>query len=85
MDKITFLHGIIVGIVITASFYPVISEAQEYFGKFPPTPAWQDIEIAVDANLPITDQTTINATSYNDRLFLISDGSININITEFTP
>ena len=76
---------IIVGVIIGAAFYPVIVEAQEYFGKFPPTPAWQEIEVANDAvmNPFVVGNTIINASSYSDKIFLVTDGSILINITEY--
>ncbi len=77
------LAWMIVGIVIGAAFYPVIVEAQEYFGKFPPTPAWQQIEIANNGTFtPVPGPNIINATSYSDKFFFVTDGSILINLTQ---
>ncbi len=75
---------IIVGVIIGAAFYPVIVEAQEYFGKFPPTPAWDEIETDSNATInPLLAQNFINATSYSDKFFIVSDGSLNIFVTEY--
>ena len=73
------------GGVIALSFYPILVEAQDYFGKFPPTPAWQTVEVANDAimNPFVVGNTIINATSYADKIFIVTDGSILINITEY--
>jgi len=83
MNKRSFILGLIVGVVLLASFYPIVTEAQDYFGKFPPTPAWQEIEIANDAIPTSNPQIIITADSYSDKIFIVSDGSININITEY--
>ncbi len=83
MNKRDLALGYIIGVIMFASFYPIVIEAQEYFGKFPPTPAWQEIEIANDA-VPIPNpETIILADSYSDKMFLVSDGSIIINITQY--
>jgi len=68
----------IFGIIIGASLYPIVVEAQDYFGKFPPTPAWQELEIDNNATTinPLQNQTFINATSYKDKLWIVTDGSI---------
>jgi len=74
----------ILGVIAAVSFYPIITEAQEYFGKFPPTPAWQEIEMDDNATInPLLAQNFINATSYSDKFFIISDGSLNIFVTEY--
>ncbi len=76
---------LIFGIIIGASLYPVIVEAVEYYGKFPPTPAFQEFEIdnnATGVDLTIN-QTFINATSYKDKLFIVTDGSIEAWFVEY--
>ena len=75
---------IIVGVVLGLSLYPIVTEAQQYYGKFPPTPAWQEID--TDDNVAAINnfsQPFLNASSYNDRFFIISDGSIDIFFTEY--
>ena len=74
---------LILGIVIGGSVYPIMVEAQQYFGKFPPTPAWQEIDTDANAVINNFSQPFLNATSYNDRFFIISDGSIDIFFTEY--
>ena len=76
---------IAISLMLIIGYVPVLTNAADYFGKFPPTPAWQDIEIITNNTIPFTTQTTVNATSYNDRLYIITDGSISINITEYIP
>ncbi len=75
---------LIFGIILGASFTPIIIEAVEYYGKFPPTAAWQTLEI--DANSSSVDlgnnQTFINATSYRDKLWIVTDGSIEVFFVE---
>lgn len=79
------LTWMIFGIILGASFTPILIEAQEYFGKFPPTPAWQEIEIANDHTINPLDPVTftLDARSYSDKMFIVSDGSIIINITQY--
>ncbi len=77
------LAWIVVGVIIGVAFYPVVVEAQQYFGKFPPTPAWQEIDTDDNAVINNFSQPFLNATSYNDRFFIISDGSIDIFFTEY--
>jgi len=75
---------LVLGVIIGGSVYPIMVEAQDYFGKFPPTPAFQDFQTDSNATInPLLSQNFINATSYNDRMFIISDGSLNIFITEY--
>ncbi len=71
---------LVLGIVLGGSVYPIMTEAVEYYGKFPPTPAWQTMEIDTNSssvNLA-TNQSFASATSYNDKLWIVTDGSIEV-------
>lgn len=85
MDKKFFL-GLFTGCLLMfmsfSLYFPQISEA---IYSIPPTDAWRTIGVSNEAVFPIDSQPTVNATSYRDTLYLVSDGSILINITEFTP
>lgn len=63
---------VILGIVIGISFYPIMSEAVEYYGKFPPTRAYDS------ASIENTTSQRINATSYSSPLILVSDDYITL-------
>ncbi len=79
-----FITGLIFGIVLTVSFYPIVTEAVEYYGKFPPTSAWQELETDDDATINVlVSQTFLNASSYKDKMWIISDGSLDIFFTEY--
>jgi len=74
---------VIVGAAIINAVFLQDSEA---LYSIPPTPAWTTIEINNNATLPMNpNRTEVTAINSNDRLFLISDGSILINITEYRP
>lgn len=68
---------ILFGIIIGIAFYPIASEAIEYYGKFPPTAAWTTISVN-DTQNP---NSTMIPFSYSAPLYFASDGSINITIT----
>ena len=53
--------------------------------SIPPTPSWTTIEINNNQIFPSNSQINITASNYTDRLYLVSDGSILINITAFIP
>jgi len=83
MEKRSFFLGVLVGGFMLTLFYPMAIEAQDYFGKFPPTRAFDEIEIANDAELFPNLQTTLEAVTYSDKFFIVSDGSIIINVTQY--
>lgn len=64
---------ILFGIVIGMSLYPIVVEAVEYYGKFPPTAAWSGITLNDNDT---TFDATLDAIQYNRELYIISDGSI---------
>lgn len=69
--------GIAVGVILGLGFGPQISEA---LYSIPPTNAWQTIFINDNVTIPTNNNTSLNATSYRDIMYLVSDGSINITI-----
>jgi len=83
MERRSFFLGVLVGGMMLTLFYPMAIEAQDYFGKFPPTTAFNEIEIANDAELFPNLQTNLQAISYSDKFFIVSDGSIIINVTQY--
>ena len=79
MNKILVI-GVLIGLVFGVAAGPRISEA---LYSIPPTSAWQTIFINSNATYSSTGDTSINATSYNDEIWLLSDGSIGFNITTY--
>ena len=83
MDK-RFIIGVCTGMAILGiiTYFPSIAEA---LYSIPPTNAWQTI--IIDNNVTLSDSglTNITAITYRDTLFLVSDGSIGINITTYPP
>ena len=75
--------GSVFGAILVLVFYPSMLEAQEYFGKFPPTPAFKEVGIGNNATLFPNAETSVVAISYADDFFIVTDGSILINITEY--
>jgi len=71
------------GIGIGALFFQV--ELSEALYSIPPTPAWTTIEINNNQIWPNNSRINITAQNYTDKFYIVSDGSILINITEFTP
>ena len=78
MDK-RFIIGVCTGMAILGiiTYLPSIAEA---IYSIPPTNAWQTIFIDDNVTIPTTNDTGLNATSYRDIMFLVSDGSINITL-----
>ena len=72
--------GVLIGIVFGVALGPQISEA---LYSIPPTNAWQTIGIDNNVVFPNSSDPTISAISYRDTLYLVSDGSILINITSY--
>ena len=73
------LVGLIIGVVIGMALGPRISNA---IYSIPPTNAWDQILFRY-SNWTVTNIDNINATSYSDNLYLISDGSILFNVTTY--
>ena len=76
-----FLIGVFTGMAILGivTYLPSIAEA---LYSIPPTNAWDQIIFRYD-NWTVTNIDNINATSYTDNLYLISDGSILFNVTTY--
>ncbi len=79
------LTGILVVIVAVAIMPDEALDIAEAIYSIPPTPAWSTIEISNDFPWPNSSRNTITASNYTDKMYIVSDGSILINITEFTP
>ena len=81
MDK-RFIIGVCTGMAILGiiTYYPTIAEA---LYSIPPTNAWQTIVIDNNVTLPDSGLINISAITYRDTLYLVSDGSIGINITTY--
>ena len=62
-----------------------ISQTADALYAIPPTPSWTTIEIDNNQVNPINNNNIITASNYTDKFYLVSDGSILINITEFSP
>ena len=71
--------GLILGVIAGVVLGPKISEA---IYSIPPTNAWDQINFRYQ-NWTVTNIDNINATSYSDNLYLISDGSILFNVTTY--
>ena len=86
MDRIALLLTGVVVVVVSAFIMP-----EEFLGlanalySIPPTNAWQTIEINNSAVWPNASQNEVSAVTYKDKLYLLTDGSILLNITEYTP
>jgi len=78
MDK-RFLIGVCTGMAILGivTYLPSIAEA---IYSVPPTNAIAGFRIDDNATYTLSNDTAYNATSYKDLPWLISDGSINIEI-----
>ncbi len=77
----SLLSGVLIGmsvIIGLALVFPVSDSA------IPPTPAWSNIQGVTDAIYDDTiTATNINATIYNDRFTIITDGSIEVEFIEY--
>jgi len=83
MNLRSFMAGMFFGAIVAFAIMPMTIYATEYFGKFPPTPAWQEMEVVNNATIPVQNQTWVNATSYNDKLWILTDGSIEAYFVEY--
>lgn len=78
MNKI-LIAGILIGIMIGFFVGPQVATA---LYAIPPTRAWDQILFRY-GNWTSTALDNINASSYTDNLYLVSDGSILFNVTTF--
>ena len=83
MNKLAFVCLMIgIGAIL---FQGELIQVSEALYSIPPTVAWKTIEINNDAVFPSTGDLNVTAIDYHDKLFILTDGSILLNITEFTP
>ena len=84
LDK-RFLIGLIIGAVIPTILFVVPPMAAALYA-IPPTNAFSKIGIANNVtNWNGTSQIWLNATNYDFPYYIITDNSIGINITHYTP
>ena len=62
-----------------------VLDIAEALYAIPPTASWTTIEINNNQIFPSNSQNNITASNYTDKFYILSDGSILINITEFQP
>ena len=67
--KRDFIIGSVFGMVLLLTFYPIVIEAVEYYGKFPPTRAIANIT---------TSSETVKADSYLEEINFIGGNGIKI-------
>lgn len=72
--------GIAVGIIIGLGFGPQISEA---LYSIPPTEAFKSVSIANNVTYTPSFETNVTAINYRDNYWLVTDGSILLNITTY--
>lgn len=77
-NLLTILVVLVVGSALVLIFNPNES-------AIPPTPAFNTFIINSNATYSSTGQDNVTALVYNDELYIISDGSIGMNITSYTP
>lgn len=84
MDRIAFILTTITILIGSVILMPneVLMVADAIY-SIPPTPAWQTIGIANNATIPNSTQSVFHAQNYTDSFYLVSDGSININLTTY--
>ena len=82
MENKKFLIGLIIGAIIPTLYF-VVPPVAEALYAIPPTNAWQHVRINSNATYSSTGDTILNATSYDDYVYLLSDGSIGFNITTY--
>ena len=80
-----FLTGLLVVIIAIAIMPDEALDIAEALYSIPPTPSWTTIGIQNDVPWPNSSVTTMTAKNYTDYRWILTDGSILINITEFTP
>jgi len=70
--------GVLAGIIIGIVFALPIDDVES---AIPPTPAW--VNIASNDTDASTNPAWANATSYSDDLWIITDGSIKVEIIQY--
>lgn len=73
------LFTILAVMVIASALVLFFSESDE----IPPTPAYQTIETGVVSVVPLTGDNTTTALVYNDKLYILTDSSINLTISTY--
>lgn len=63
-------------------FIPMIFDSMESTAAIPPTPAFQ--KIATNDTDATTNPSWVNATQYNDELWIVTDGSILIEVIQYS-
>lgn len=82
MENYLFAAGIGFGfLMFSIIFLPMIFESGEVTAAIPPTPAFQ--HIATNDTDATTNPAWANATVYNDDLWIITDGSILIEVIKY--
>lgn len=82
MDK-RFFFGVCTGLIIaTMSIINYLPDVAEAVYSIPPTQAWRSINIDNNATFTPNANASVQAINYRDTLFLVTDGSIILNITE---
>ncbi len=86
MDKLALLlTGVAVVIACVIMMPNEVLMVADALYAIPPTPAWQTIIIDNNQTVPTNSEISIQARNSSDTLAIVSDGSILINITQFTP
>lgn len=81
--KDSFWYGWIIGISVVIGIAAVLPFTDALY-SVPPTQAWRTIEINNTATWPNSTQNTVTALNYRDTLYIVTDGSILLNVTS-TP
>ena len=71
-----FILGFVTAVVITIGL-PFVEST------IPPTPAWKIITVLNDTDSITYDN--VNATLYNDQVYYVTDGSINMTVSDGYP
>lgn len=79
MDKKTFFLILAIGSMVTMITAQTVNAS---YTSIPPTPAFS--HIATNDTDATTNPAWVNATKYNDDLWIISDGSILIEVVPYT-
>lgn len=73
---------LILGVVIGGSLYPIMIEAVEYYGKFPPTAAISTLRLNDTVD---TQGVEVTALSYDQTIRFESDGTIEFGVGVSAP
>ena len=75
-NSTVFILGFVTAIIITIGL-PMVESA------IPPTPAWKIITVLTDFDA--VSYENVNATLYNDQVYYVTDGSINMTVSNIYP